>query len=84
MAATAEQLRIAASIDAKMLLLGARCDDATILAEMYDHMAGFKQLLDNLQHGEMDELCHRFPAFYRYAKILESIAAAIKSGAMPK
>ena len=85
MAATAEQLRIAATIDARMRqLLGARCGDATILGEMYDHMAGFKQLMDSSQHGEMDELCHRFPSFYRYAKILESVAAAIQSGALPK
>ena len=41
MAATAEQLRIAATIDAKMTqLLGAGCDDATIMGEMHDHMQG--------------------------------------------
>ena len=82
MAATAEQLRIAATIDAKMQqLLAARCDDAANMGEMFDHMAGFKQLMDGSRHGEMDELCQRFPSFYRYAKLLESVAAAMQSGA---
>jgi hypothetical protein len=30
----------------------------------------------------MDELCRRFPWFYRYAKILESVAAGIQSGSL--
>jgi hypothetical protein len=30
----------------------------------------------------MDALCARFPWFYRYAKILENLAARIKSGAI--
>ena len=84
MAATAEQLRIAATIDAKMQrLLAAGGDDATIMAEMYDHMPQFKRILDGSQHGEMDELCASFPSFYSYAKILETVAAAIQSGRRP-
>ncbi len=30
----------------------------------------------------MDELCQRYPGFYRYAKVLENIAGAIQSGAI--
>jgi hypothetical protein len=82
MAATAEQIRIAATIDAKMQgLLGAGYNDAIILGEMFDHMPGFKLLLDSGQ-PVLDELCDQFPSFYRFAKILENVAAAIQSGAL--
>ena len=56
------------------------CDDAAVLAEMYEEMPGFKRLLDTAAYGGMDELCRRFPWFHRYAKILEGLAARIKSG----
>jgi hypothetical protein len=38
--------------------------------------------MDTSQRGDMDELCRRFPSFYRYAKILESVAAGIQSGSI--
>ena len=76
---TAEQKQIASMIDTKVQALsGAGCDDATILGEMLDYMPGFKRLMDTSQRGEMDELCRRFPWFYRCAKLLESLAAGIQ------
>ena len=81
MALIAEQLRIASQIDAKVRELdGAGLDDLTIMGEMYEQTPGFKRLLDTSTRGEMDELCARFPGFYRYAKILEAVAAGIKTG----
>ncbi|MGA9391850.1 MAG: hypothetical protein WBV69_15560 [Candidatus Sulfotelmatobacter sp.] len=78
---TAEHLRIASMIEAKVQkLTGSGCDDVTIFGEMSDYMPEFKRLIDTSQRGEMDELCRRFPWFYRYAKILESLAAAIQTG----
>jgi len=84
MALTREQLWIAAKIDTRMqkLVRGGK-DDRAILAAMADHMPTFKQLLDSTQQGDMDQLTRKFPGFYRYAKILESLAAGIQSGAMP-
>ena len=80
---SAEQLQIASMIDVKVQqLLGAGCDDATIMGEMFEYMPGFKRLMDTSQRGEMDDLCRRFPWFYHYAKILESVAAGIQSGAI--
>ena len=80
---TAEQMQIASMIDTKVQALsGAGYDDATILGEMLDYMPGFKRLMDTSQRGDMDELCRRFPSFYRYAKILESVAAGIQSGSI--
>ena len=78
---TAEQLQIAATIDARNRdLPDSATDETTILTEMVDYMPGFKRLLDTSSEGELDELCARFPGFYRYAKILERLAAGIQSG----
>jgi len=80
---SAEQLQIASMIDAKVQeLVEAGCDHAMILGEMADYMPGFKRLMDTSQRGEMDELCRRFAWFYHYAKMLESLAAGIRSGAI--
>ena len=80
---TAEQLRIASMIDAKMQnLVGAGNDDITILTEMFDYMPGFKRLMDTSESDAMDELCQRFAGFFRYAKTLEMLATGIQSGAI--
>jgi hypothetical protein len=80
---TAEQLRIASMIDAKMQkLVGAGNDDITILTEMFDYMPAFKRLMDTSESDAMDELCRRFAGFFRYAKTLEMLAAGIQSGAI--
>jgi hypothetical protein len=55
-------------------------DDLTILGEMFDYMPGFKRLMDTAEPATMDELCRRFAGFFRYAKILEMVAAGIQSG----
>ncbi len=49
---------------------------------MGDRMADFKHLIDTAKPGVMDELCKRYAGFYRYAKVLETIAGAIQSGAI--
>ena len=80
---TAKQARIAARIDAAMQpLLRDGKDDIAILTGMSDHMTDFKYLIDTAKPGVMDELCQRHPGFYRYAKVLETIAGAIQSGAI--
>lgn len=80
---TAKHIRIAASIDSAMQpLICAGKDDVAILAGMGEHMTDFKHILDTAQPGVMDELCQRYPGFYRYAKVLENIAGAIQSGAI--
>jgi len=39
-------------------------------------------LLDISEPDTMDELCRQFAGFFRYAKILEMVAAGIQSGAI--
>ncbi|HNG94933.1 MAG TPA: hypothetical protein PLB32_19170 [Acidobacteriota bacterium] len=76
-----EQLQIAAQIDARIRELErAGANPVTIFVEMNPFMPGFKQLLDTAGQKGMDELCARYDGFYRYAKILETIASGIRSG----
>jgi len=84
MALTAEQRWIAAKIDTRMQkLIRAGKDNMTIMAAMADHMPAFHQLLSTAQPGDIDQLCRKFPGFYRYAKTLEALATGIQSGAIP-
>lgn len=76
-----EQLDIVSQIDARVRdLEQTGTDEMTIFAEMADLMPGFKHLMDTAGQRGMDELCDRFEGFYRYARILEKIAAGIQSG----
>jgi len=78
---TGKQLRIASRIDATMQALAQTGkDDVTVLGDMAEHMADFKWLMDIAKPGVMDELRRPFAGFFRYAKILETLAAGIQSG----
>jgi hypothetical protein len=55
-------------------------EDLTIMGEMHGQMPDFKRLLETSARSEMEQLGARFPGFYRYAKILEAVAAGIKAG----
>jgi len=74
---TGKQLRIASRIDAAVQAFVRTGKD-----DMAEHMADFKWLMDNAKPGVMDELCRRFAGFFQYAKILETVAAGIQSGAI--
>lgn len=80
---TGKQLRIASRIDAAMqAFVRTDKDDMAVFADMAEHMADFKWLMNNAKPGVMDELCRRFAGFFQYAKILETVAAGIQSGAI--
>jgi hypothetical protein len=77
---SAQQLDLAARIDAKVQRLIAEGNDGvTLFVELLGDTPAFRQLLDAGPHA-MDQLGLRFGGFYRYAKILEAIAAGIASG----
>ena len=84
MALTNQQLWVAGKIDTRMQkLIRAGKDNMAIMAAMADHMPTFHQLLSTAQPDDMEQLTRKFPGFYRYAKILESLACGIQSGAIP-
>jgi hypothetical protein len=84
MALTTGQRRIAEKIDARMRkLIRAGGDNMAIMAAMADHMPAFHRLLSTARPGDIEQLIRELPGFYRYAKILESLATGIQSGAIP-
>ncbi len=54
--------------------------DTELLAKGFTHMATFKELLDTSTHEQMNSLCETYPGFYRFAKLLETLAQGIKDG----
>jgi hypothetical protein len=78
-----EQVKTAARINARVMeLIDAGLDDMAIMIRMADLMPDFKQLLDTAQKGDMDALCERFDGFFLYAKHLEGVALASRSGTL--
>jgi hypothetical protein len=81
MTLTVEQIQIASLLSKRVQELAeSGLDDLTLFGEMAEYMLGFKRLMDISSADEMDGLCESFPAFFRYAKILERIAEGIDSG----
>lgn len=84
MTLTNQQLWVAAKIDTRMQkLIRAGKNNMAIMAAMADHMPAVHQLLSTAQPGDMEQLTRKFPGFYRYAKVLESLATGIQSGPIP-
>lgn len=51
--------------------------DERVLAAMADHMPLFTQLLDTNTEAGMNELAQTYPAFGRYALVLDRLAARL-------
>jgi hypothetical protein len=80
----AARLQIATVIDLQMQsLIETRADDLTVLVAMHGTMAGLKQLMDTASPAEMRSLMQRFSGLYRFAQVLERIAAGIQSADIP-
>ena len=54
-------------------------NDERLLAAMADHMPLFKQLLDTSTEAEMNELARTYPAFGRYARVLDRLAKRLEA-----
>ncbi|WP_434113786.1 hypothetical protein [Paraburkholderia caffeinilytica] len=78
---TPELREIAARIEAQMQYLEtAGLDETGIMAAMVDHMSGFHHLMKNLNNPAIKLLGQEFAGFYRFAKIVETIASGIETG----
>ena len=81
---TAQKIRLAETIDLHVQHVLARGGgDEALLMSMADYMGTFKQLLDTCTGKEMDALCERYDGFYRFAKLLETLAEGIADGSIP-
>lgn len=79
MTPTPQQIRTAATIDQFVHHIDKQGgDDVLLLQNMIHQMPAFKSLLDSCQGDQLDQLCQQFDGFYRYAKVLEQTAEAIR------
>ena len=84
MTLTPELLDIAARIDARVQrLVRGGSDNLAVFMAMADRMPDFKRVMDAAGQDGMDELCRQLDGFYRYAKVLETVAAGIAAGEIP-
>jgi hypothetical protein len=81
---TEQHIRLAVTIDRHVnQVLANGGGDEALSRSMADHMSTFKQLLDTCSREEMDLLCQRDDGFYRFAKLLETLAQGIADGTIP-
>jgi len=79
----AEQRAIAEVLDARVEELEqAGLQPLQWLGHLAPQMPMFHRLMEISSEAEMDQLCQQYPALYRFAKLLERIAAGIRSGAI--
>jgi hypothetical protein len=78
---TAQHWNMAARIDARMRLLAAQSlIEVEIFSAMEEYMPDFHQLMMTATSAEMDALCEKYAGFFRFAKMLETLASGIASG----
>ncbi len=78
----AQRQALAELLDGKIndLLRAGVTDDFMLLSHMAPVMPMFKRLMDLSDGDGMNDLCAVYPGLYRFAKLLELIAARIQSG----
>lgn len=78
---TVEHRRMAERIDARIKQLDAlSLLEVEIISAMAEYMPDFHRLMVSTSGPAMDSLCAEFAGFYRYAKIIETLASGIASG----
>ena len=84
MLVTDEHDRLARSIDhhVQRIIASGEGEEA-LLGSLSDHMGTFKQIIDGATTEEMNQLCARYPGFYRFAQLLERLAEGIATGRIP-
>jgi hypothetical protein len=78
----AQRQALAELLDGKVndLVRAGVTDDFMLLSHMAPDMPLFKRLMDLSDGDGMNDLCAAYPGLYRFAKLLELIAAGIQSG----
>ncbi len=78
-----KQIKLAKTIDRHVArIVASGGGDEELLLSIHDYMGMFKQVMDSSSKAEMDELCERYEGFYRFGKLLESLAQGISDGSI--
>ena len=54
--------------------------DEQLLRTCYDYMNAFKRVMDSASRLQMDYICQQYDGFYRFAKLMETLAQGIADG----
>ena len=58
-------------------------DEATILVSLVDIMDDLKEIIRSAETDTLDICCQKYDGFYRFMKIMETLAAGIADGSIP-
>lgn len=76
-----EQEKFVAEVDAKVKLITLQGGDETsILIGLFEVMPKIKELMSNTPRDKMSEYYVKYKNFYRYIKVLETLAVGIANG----
>lgn len=80
-ALSAEQLQLVKIIDDHTCRFpNTEIGEANLLQSCYDYMDVFKWVMDSTSRIQMDYICQQYDGFYRFAKLMESLACGIADG----
>lgn len=78
---SAEQIQLATLIDAHVNRYpDTPLGNEQLLRTIYDYMDAFKRIIDSSTRVQMDYLSQQYSGFYRFGKLLESLAQGIADG----
>ncbi len=78
---TRKQVQLAQTIDRFVNAIEqAGGGDTELMQKSFMHLATFKALMDTSSQDQLDTLCETYPGFYRFAKLIETIAQGIRDG----
>lgn len=80
-ALSAEQLQLVKIIDDHTRRFpNTEIDEANLLQSCYDYMDVFKWVMDSTSRIQMDYIFQQYYGFYRFTKLMESLACGIADG----
>ncbi len=81
MSPTKKQVQLAQTIDRWVKTIEQNGGgDHELLSRGFEQTATFKALMDMSSQDQLNALCEAYPGFYRFAKLIESIAQGLHDG----
>ncbi len=81
MSLTDKQIQLITHIDQRVKQITSKGgDERTIFGSLATIMGDLKKILDSTPKDELTSYCEKYTGFYRFMKMLETLAAGIASG----
>jgi len=77
----AEQLQLVQIVNDNALRFPhTEAGEAELLQTSYDYMDAFKRVMDSTSSAQLNDICRQYDGFYRFARLMESLAQGIADG----